>query len=284
MEVEIERLKENTEEQTKEISHVMEIDNLKMSVANMEKEREELSNQLKDTLDEKTVALAKLQQKEVDVINLENQLEQQQKKILHMEQTYGSFISDLESKLKEQAKHISNLQETIRELETIKSDLYNEVTVYQQKKTVALTQLQQVETSMKNLESQLEQQLKRTSQMEQTYGSVISELESKLEQQANLILNLQGTNNDLEAVKTSLYNEIKVHQDEKSATLVQLQQVETSMKNHESQLEQQLKRNSHIEQTYGAFISDLERKLEQQDKHTRDNWKLERLIYIMRSW
>ncbi|KAK3139524.1 hypothetical protein QOZ80_5AG0384670 [Eleusine coracana subsp. coracana] len=227
----------------------------------------DLNHHIKVQQEEKFVALAKVQQVEASLKDLEGQLEQQLKKTSHMEQTYGAFISDLESKLEQQAKHISNLQETNKEMEDTKGRLYNEVTVQQEENTALLAKLQQVEASLKNLEGQLDQQLKKTSQMEQTYGAFISDLESKLEQQAKHISNHQETNRNLEATKNDLNNRVIVQQEEKSAALAKLQQVEASMKNLEAQLQQQLKKTSQIEQTYGAFISDLEDKLEQKDKY-----------------
>ncbi|KAK3139523.1 hypothetical protein QOZ80_5AG0384660 [Eleusine coracana subsp. coracana] len=243
------------------------VSNFQETNRNLEAIKSDLNNRVLIQQEEKSAALAKLQQVEALLKDLEGQLEQQLKKTSHMEQTYGAFISDLESKLEQQAKHISNLQETNKELEDTKGRLYNEVTVQQEEKTALLAKLQQVEASMKNLEGQLDQQLKKTSQMEQTYGAFISDLESKLEQQAKHISNHQETNRNLEATKNDLNNRVIVQQEEKSAALAKLQQVEASMKNLEAQLQQQLQKTSQIEQTYGAFISDLEGKLEQKGKY-----------------
>ncbi|CAO2170853.1 unnamed protein product [Urochloa humidicola] len=180
------------------------------AISNLQEANKDLKTEVTTLQEEKNAALSQLQQSEANINNLQSDLEQLQNQNLVFQQEN----EELQNKN-------SSLHKQLEEIRTI---LQGEITVLQGEKKEAINSLQQSNDSVKALGVQLEQQVEQIS---------VLQLANEDLQNSNSNLKMQ-----LEEAKLSLQAEILALQDEKNKILLDLQQSESSLKNHRIELEQ----------------------------------------------
>ncbi|KAK3164965.1 hypothetical protein QOZ80_1AG0027150 [Eleusine coracana subsp. coracana] len=223
---------------------------LKISVADMEKERKNLSNQLKETVDKcallsSELEKARLAENEVQTLVAENQ------KLKNSNLMRLAEHRDLKAQLQNFDMECSKLGEIISETKAENESLIKEKHIVQSKVEQLEMDIDVLRAEKEELVDNFNKKLRTAAKEKERLVSDHSKCLDELEMARSNAMELE---NELESTKRVLNGNILDLQNEKNSAASEIKQLEASVKNLDSQLEQQLEKISDMQKTNEALV------------------------------
>ncbi|TVU51305.1 hypothetical protein EJB05_02719, partial [Eragrostis curvula] len=232
---------------------------LQSTINDLEAAKIDQHNEVMIYQEEKTTTLAKLQQVEASLKNLENQLEQQVKKNLEMQKTNEDLVlenSKLQNEILEMQGEKSEALASIIDLESkmveAKRSLHTKIAALHEDKEATLLELHASNASAKNFESVVKKQNVNISSLQQAndelHNSITILIEESEKAKVKLQDQIEAMDKQLTVMRRSLHAKIAALQEEKDATLLELQTAQASTRSVDSVIEKQNETISSLQQ------------------------------------